>query len=403
MPKLYSLKRLGRPFKRFPLFLTVAALQVPGESLQDIWASLPPARKMKVLYKLVDLHKNMFFYRGQKICTDLKGTNIDTRRNVETQPSVLLTPPFSQGPLQDMAPQPAVNTVKDYLYALAHRMDRVFSTTSTGAPTAENLAARKDTMGNPHLTQTDVDRIKETWRRLATLVPHHSGGFYIPGHLSVEARRLAYGILQSQPGIRHQSTEMSRYIVQFHPPTAGNPEESLSITLTGWEHAHYAPLWSCARVPTFLLPRPFLPQPRTTDEQETLREIFVNIMINQGDARQWTIAYIFGSEERWFEDTLSAHWIYRDTNEVRMKGLKGYWIHKRPDIQFPLPTGDDYIAPGPLGYLREGGMRPPPPSNREIPIILDIERREKYLSIDKEVYWLYANEGEWEEERGTSS
>jgi len=72
-------------------------------------------------------------------------------------------------------------------------MDRIFTN-----PAATQAARDTVHPSNPPLTDTDIYRIRETWRRLGSLIPYHTGGFYIPGTLSSEARHLAYNVLQSR-------------------------------------------------------------------------------------------------------------------------------------------------------------------------------------------------------------
>jgi len=65
---------------------------------------------------------------------------------------------------------------------------------------------------------------------------NHTGGFYIPGTLSSEARRLAYAVLQSrQFGIYHSDMQMSRFIIQIIPKekedNPQDPDPNVILTL----------------------------------------------------------------------------------------------------------------------------------------------------------------------------
>jgi len=358
-----------------------------------VWPTLTPTQEFKVCVRLTELLLALFNYRGSLICTDLQGTSVNTRPAprhqrsplpppTSTQTPVLLSRPFDEGPLATMPPQRAMTSTTDYLHALANRINRVFNDTSTpgagagAAPSPSNLAAR-DTgrPENPPLTDLDVSRIKETWKRLSFLIPYHTGGFYIPGTLSPSARHTAYTVLQSQDfGILHSDMQMSRFIVQFTaapapPPTpvasapdtastAPGPtpsrERDVTLTLTGWEHAHRAPLWSCARMPPWLYPR-IIPNEVITWERQRYMRMLIMFLMN--DERmlptswEWVVAYVYGTTERWFEGCLSSHWMFRDSLEVLLARLKTFWEAQRPDIPFPLPVGMEYVA-----SQREGGV-----------------------------------------------
>ena len=125
--------------------------QVPGGKFRNSLAQPSPAyQEMKVCVRLVELLLKLFNYRGSRICTDLEGTGVNNRgasalaaqQQMDPQPiygypSVLQSRPFREGPLLFMDPQEALTSTTDYLVALSHRMDRVFTD-----PVA-NLAARR--------------------------------------------------------------------------------------------------------------------------------------------------------------------------------------------------------------------------------------------------------------------
>lgn len=203
---------------------------------------MTPEREHKIVVKLIELLLGLFNHRGNNICTDLVGTGVDTTpeglrdsQSRSTQDQVLLAPAFDQGPLINMEPQEALFSTDEYLRALVDRIDRVFK---------DPMAAEKESEHDikPPLTDIDVSRIKETWHRYEKLIPHHSGGFYLPDTLPFSARNTAYSVLQSDMfGIFHSDMKMSRFIVSFDKIPQGQ-EEQVTLTLTGWEHAHRAPV-----------------------------------------------------------------------------------------------------------------------------------------------------------------
>lgn len=173
--------------------------QVPGECLETVWPTLTSFQEVKVCVKLVELLLKLFNYRGSLICSDLEGTGTSNRgasilpaeQRVQGLPiyghtPILQSRPFTERPFWNIEPQPALTSTTDYLVALAERMDNVF-----GDPAANAAASNVGPPHNVKLSETDVHNIQETWRRLGTLIPYHTGGFYIPGTLSSEARRVA--------------------------------------------------------------------------------------------------------------------------------------------------------------------------------------------------------------------
>lgn len=257
---------------------------------------------------------------------------------------VLLARPFDEGPLKWMAPQEGVTSTHDYLLALAQRPERVFGP----AGGTNNLLGRATGWkGQPPLSDEDVRRLRDTWNRLGSLIPYHSGGFYIPGSLSPEARYSAYAVLQSKEyGVRHADMQMARFIVQWARP--GDEHSDCTIALTGWEHAYRAPLWSCARMPPWLTPHLHPYERISWEEQYDIRAyIFRGLhTAAASDKRisEWIVAYVFGTTERWFEGLLSAHWGFRHTAEVALVRLKDHWMRERPDVPFPLEVGGRFLA-----------------------------------------------------------
>lgn len=144
---------------------------------------------------------------------------------------------------------------------------------------------------------------------------------------------------------------MSRFIVQIIPkpnePNPSDPDPEIILTLTGWEHSYRAPLWSCARMPLFLSPRPTTSEPVTWERQAYLRNLMFFLMNDKRmlpTSWEWIVAYVYGVPERWFEGLMSSHWIFRDAVEEGLVKLKVYWEAWRPDIPFPLEVGEKYIG-----------------------------------------------------------
>jgi len=242
-----------------------------------------------------------------------------------------------------MHPQEAATSTHDYLIALSKRPERVYDSSNTTF-----TEAGRDTgwPGDPKLTDADIILIRDTWNRLGSLIPYHSGGFYIPGNLSPEARYLAYSVLQSKEfGIRHTDLQMARIILQWVRP--GDDDSDVTLVVTGWEHAYYAPLWACARMPPWLTPHIHPYEALTWENQRKLRA-FMFQSIYGGEHLQsweWVVAHVFGETERWFEGLLACHWGFRDAAEVLLVRLRDHWMRERPDVPFPLKVGGAYVRP----------------------------------------------------------
>ncbi|KAG2156273.1 hypothetical protein DEU56DRAFT_766300 [Suillus clintonianus] len=335
--------------------------KIPGENLQDVWPTLTPDEELKVCSKLTDLLLKLFNNRGSLICTDLLGTEVNTcvssvllqegqerQRPLGVGP-LLLSRPFNERPLDTMSPQGALSTNADYLTALYWRVRRLTSSNE------EIMAQARDTgfADNPLLTIEDMEQTRETFRRLASLIQYHIGGFYIPGTLSRAAREEAYSILQHRKfGICHGDMQMYRFLVRFLPDKDGNfrtPDSDVELVLcTGWEHSFRAPLWSCARMPLWLISRPILNEPISWGRQGQLRSAIYNMMNEPSrieSAREWIISHVYGRTERWFEGCISAHWMYGRNIEANLVDLKMYWEFWRPDIEFPFEVGVEYTRP----------------------------------------------------------
>ena len=331
----------------------------------------------------------MFNTRGSLICTNLLGTGINTcvssvplREGQQSLPPIgtgplLLSRPFNERPLDTMAPQGALSNNADYLTALCWRVERLFVNT-------ENIRAEALDTGfavNPPLTVEDAQQTRETFRRLTSLITHHIGGFYIPETLSRPAREEAYSILQNKTfGICHGDMQMYRFLVRFLPDAQGNlrsPESDIDLVLcTGWEYSFHAPLWSCARMPLWLISRPILNEPIPWSRQAELRSAIYDMM-NQQDrierSREWIISHVYGRTERWFEGCVSAHWMYGRNIEANLVDLKKYWEFWRPDIEFPFEVGVQYTrqwkAPSASGDSADEPVSAPAVEELSIPLL----------------------------------
>jgi len=362
---------------------------MPGENLQDVWPTLSPDEELKVCGKLADLLLNLFNTRGSLICTDLIGTGVDTRlssilldEGQERQRPLgigplLLSRPFNQPPLDTMVPQGALSTNADYLTALCWRVERLFVNTENIRPEALDTGFA----GNPLLTIEDAKQARETFRRMVSMITHHIGGFYIPGTLSRPAREQAYSILQNRKfGICHGDMQMYRFLVRFLPDKDGNlrsPDSDVELVLcTGWEHSFRAPLWSCARMPLWLISRPIVNEPIPWARQAELRSAIYDMM-NQpsriGSAREWIVSHVYGRTERWFEGCASAHWMYSRNIEANLVDLKNYWEFWRPDIEFPFEVGVQYTlqqqAPSTSGESVDEPVTVPTVEELTIPLL----------------------------------
>ena len=249
-----------------------------------------------------------------------------------------------------MEPQDGLASTHDYLLALAERPERVF-----GGPTEVPSARDTGWPGVAPLGDADVAAARDTWKRLGHLISYHSGGFYIPGSLSPEARLTAYSVLQGKEfGVRHWDMQMARFVVRWARP--GDIQSDATLALTGWEHATRAPLWSCARMPSWL--RPHLhPFERITWEgqrnvrQYIFRSVFQSDFVPRAQAWEWIVAHVFGSTERWFEGLIGAHWGFRDAAEVLLLRLRDHWMRERPDVPFPSLDRDEEGS----GQVHRGG------------------------------------------------
>ncbi|KAG1815629.1 uncharacterized protein BJ212DRAFT_1481397 [Suillus subaureus] len=316
--------------------------KVPGENLQDVWPTLGPDEELKVCSKLADLLLKLFNTRGSLICTDLLGTGIDTsvysallqegeqHQNPDGFSPLILSRPFNEPPLDTMIPQYALSTNADYLTALCWRVKRLCGGN-------EDIIARARDTGfadNPLLTIEDMVQARETFRRLTSIIPHHIGGFYIPGTLSRAAREEAYSILQNRKfGICHGDMQMYRFLVRFLPNKDGElrtPGSDIELVLCTGGSTHSALHFG---------------HPISWDRQRQLRNAIYDMMNESSrieSAREWIISYVYGRAERWFEGCVSAHWMYGRNIEANLVDLKKFWEFWRPDIQFPFEVGVEY-------------------------------------------------------------
>lgn len=312
--------------------------QIHGDTLEQVWHTLSPAQLDIVCDRLAELLIKLFSCRGPDISTYTNVRDSPPRSATESaqfRAPVLLAPPFDDGPLLDLQPQEALTSAHDYLIALSQRVDRVFSDERSAAAARSTGWPR-----TPPLSDRDVLLARDTWTRLGSLVLYHSGGYYVPPHLSAPARQLAFGVLQAKEfGLIHSDLRMSRIIVRWE---AGGTDARLVVT--GWEYAHRAPLWSCARMPPWLLNSPG-PEPLSWEDQRAARSrVFAAVLHSPlPRAWEWVVAHVFGATERWFEGVLSAGWGFRDTAEVCLARLEEHWAREGPGVAFPLEAGGSYL------------------------------------------------------------
>ena len=160
-----------------------------------MWHTLSPTQLDVVCDRLAELLIKLFTCRAPDISTYTNVRDSPPRPASEAakfRDPVLLAPPFDEGPLIALPPQEALTSAHDYLIALSQRVDRVFSDERTAAA-ARNTGWPR----TPPLDDRDVLLARDTWTRLGSLVLYHSGGYYVPAHLSAPARQLAFGVLQA--------------------------------------------------------------------------------------------------------------------------------------------------------------------------------------------------------------
>lgn len=271
-----------------PINAEVVLLELlPGESLDDIWMDLEPRQIMTVCARLGELLVKLFNCRSPMLCSETDVPDSPPRTpaaSAHYRRPVLLGPPFDEGPLFYMEPQEGLTSTHDYLHSLAERPERVFGESSE-VPGACDTGWR----GTAPLSDADVAAVRDTWRRLGYLISYHSGGFYIPGSLSPEARFTAYSVLQSKEfGVRHWDMQMTRFVVRWAHP--GDVHSDATLALTGWEYAVRAPLWSCARMPSWLYPH-LHPFERITWEGQR------NLTLGSGSSRMCTARRSAGSRD----------------------------------------------------------------------------------------------------------
>jgi hypothetical protein len=247
-----------------------------------------------------------------------------------------MNPPFESRPLSALPLPEAVLTAQQYLEALAKRIDRLFDHNDAGI----NKAARSSLPEYPYLTDANITELRDSWCRASSLIAYHCGGFYIPKNLRADTRDKIYKVLTCQQyGIYHSDMQMDRFIVHFEGNDGDSACSSSDITVTlatGWETACRAPLWSCARLPPWLI----FPTTRISpDRQRELRKVVYDYMTRPPQRqhfRDWVFAYLYGVAERWFEDWIGSHWQHYKTLEVGLFRLKLFWQIRRPDVPFPV-------------------------------------------------------------------
>ena len=313
---------------------------------------LEPRQIMTVCARLGELLVKLFNCRSPLLCSETDVPDSPPRTpesSAHYRRPVLLCPPFDEGPLEQMEPQEGLTSTHDYLLALAERPERVF-----GGPTEVPGARDTGWPGVAPLGDGDVAAVRDTWKRLGYLISYHSGGFYIPGSLSPEARFTAYSVLQSKEfGVHHWDMQMARFVVRWARP--GDVHSDATLALTGWEHATRAPLWSCARMPSWLRPHLHPFERITWEGQRNVRQfifhsVFHGDFVPRARAWEWVVAHVFGATERWFEGLVGAHWGFRDAAEVLLLRLRDHWMRERPDVPFPLDGDEEGRGVGQLQH-----------------------------------------------------
>ncbi|KAI0921596.1 hypothetical protein AcW1_004477 [Taiwanofungus camphoratus] len=326
----------------------------PGESLDILWPSLSNKQQKAVCRKLTEDLLKLFNCRSRTIHTHRICTNLDREEDSRlyiSDDSLLIHPSFDHGPLVVANPPEAMHTVEDYLTALVQRVYRVLDNPKSVSYTIDPFMID---LGKQALDSRDTELIRDTWKRLEQLIPYHVGGFYIPTQLLARARAEAMSVLRDpSQGIYHHDLQMHRIIVDFD---GKEPE----ISITGWDHAYFAPLWSCARMPPWVMPGPSTDAPEPVDEEQKakMRRLIFCTMKNdlrESQSGKWIDALVFGEMERIFEACLSDHWMDRDVvEEYGLMRIKDYWDAWRPRVPFPVTATWDFermLDPNVLPFL----------------------------------------------------
>lgn len=250
-------------------------------------------------------------------------------------PSFFFSRAFEHSALSDVELPPAFETTEEYLESLADRILFLFDEKRVNNPWTLVYP------GKPTLTDQEKANIRKTWTRLYSLIPHYTGGQFMAEHHI--AREVLETMVASHEtfGITHTDLRMSRIIVQLDErgQLTGRP------VYTGWEYAHTAPKWSCARLPRWLTPNAqrtdATPSPLTREEKGRMSRVFLGRIqekVNECDqpSAVWMLSFAFGYQERFFEDLLSCHWMFRDTVEHGIKLLQDWWEALIPEEPFPL-------------------------------------------------------------------
>ncbi|KAF8489459.1 hypothetical protein F5888DRAFT_1194376 [Russula emetica] len=335
-----------------PINAEVVLLELlPGECLDDIWMDLEPRQIMTVCARLGELLVKLFNCRSPLLCSETDVPDSPPRTpaaSAHYRRPVLLGPPFDEGPLFHIEPQEGLTSTHDYLHSLAERPERVFGGSSE-VPGARDTGWR----GSAPLSDADVAAVRDTvevpW--LPDIVPLPEGSTS-PDRYPLRRAFTAYSVLQSKEfGVRHWDMQMTRFVVRWAHP--GDVHSDATLALTGWEYAVRAPLWSCARMPSWLYPHLHPFERITWEGQRNVRQfifhsIFHSDFVPQAHAWEWIIAHVYGATERWFEGLVGAHWGFRDAAEVLLVRLREHWLRERPDVPFPLDTDEAQLRDAPV-------------------------------------------------------
>ncbi|CAL1701207.1 unnamed protein product [Somion occarium] len=318
-----------------------------GTSLDVAWPELSDEQRKAVMKRLAEDLLKLFNHRLASITTTVVPPNYSEDPD-EPEPAYLLSRPFDAVPLLDRWPQPALKTTQDYLEALADRILWLFSEGKVNNPWSLGWP------GKVSLSYEEKTAIRETWMRLRQLIPYYTGGKFIPRRFKGGAYELAVSLLSDQRGfgIVHTDLKMGRILVNFKDGVLQ------PLVITGWEHAHTAPLWSCARMPRWLLPDNWRLEPTPILEEDRVKmfHAFYNSIRDIKGPKpgaHWVIAFALGQQERFFEGLIGSHWMFRDTVDVGIKMLKESWELAIPDEEFPIPVDEEWRAdPQPSGHRK---------------------------------------------------
>ncbi|KDQ64348.1 hypothetical protein JAAARDRAFT_201700 [Jaapia argillacea MUCL 33604] len=318
--------------------------KVAGEQLDVVWPTLNQNQAMNVVKEMTQLIVDLFNVRSPLICSVLAAPKtIPAPRSSRAKGKTRIDPPAQvQGPVLLMPafevkrdPQPALSDVASYLFAFVHHMRETHAHRQDGYISAEDA------------------KILDTWDRLGTLIETHLGGSYLPEDRYNRRERNKFISTCREPlfPLLHRDMRMCRFVVETKPRT-----DDVVLTLTGWEHAHYAPVWSATRLPAWL--DTGILNPLVSPDMQTYfgRQMLVLMTDQNSPIRRpsnigdflMCLDHCFA--ERTLETMLSVPSSQRDWVETMLVWMRDNWVQLKPNSYWPLRVGNEYSGRG-LGQI----------------------------------------------------